>query len=100
MSGVEEIQLKVVFDSLCWVRLTVDGEQPVDPRNFRRGEEISFSGKEILIRLGNPRAVQLYINDDLVDEIQQVKRARNFLFRLEGESGEDENRPGYQDWQD
>lgn len=58
----EGVELAILVDEPCWMRVEIDG-QPAVERTFQPGESVEFQGQEqVTIRFGNPGGVRVVLN--------------------------------------
>jgi hypothetical protein len=63
---VNRITLSITAVDLCWVRLSIDGEERV-ARTLEPGERVTFRAKdEAVLRLGNAAGARVQANDRTV----------------------------------
>lgn len=81
VGNVEQLELKLLCNEHCWIKMVADGQEQFQERTLPQGEEIVVDAAEkIWIRLGNPPGVKLTVNGIEVTEISRQKNAHNFLF--------------------
>ncbi len=56
------LNIKIVFNDQCWIEVK-KGNTIIVSRLFYRGEKYQVKGKELVIKFGNPGAVELFINN-------------------------------------
>lgn len=81
VGNVEQLELELLCNERCWIKMLVDGKEQFPQRNFRKGEEVVVdTAEKIWIRLGNPQGVKMTINGIEVAEVSRQKKAHNFVF--------------------
>lgn len=77
--GDDKINVRVVMEGNCWIDMYVDNRN-VHQKTFTRGNEIDVSAeKEIRIRLGNPPAVKMFINEIEVEGLRDKRNPHNYI---------------------
>lgn len=80
--GVSEINIKLTFNDLCWIRLMVDSAaSPLIERTFRRGEEWTATASQMVwIRIGNPEGTAMTVNGIEIETVRHHRQPHNFSF--------------------
>jgi cytoskeletal protein RodZ len=84
VTGITELELTLYFEGPCWIELVVDGSEPFSPRTFAAGEDFTINASEsIALRMGNPPAVRVTVNNRELQENRDLAAPHNFRISLE-----------------
>ncbi len=70
----DPISGSLLFKDKCWLSLQVDGKK-IAERNFSGGEKIFWRGFEVILTLGRPQAVELYLNNLKMEKLADIQQA-------------------------
>ena len=83
LSGVRQKEVVLNFSGNCWVRILQDGET-VDDKVFNAGEsKILGDAQETWVRLGNPQAARIKVNDLEIESLVRFTSPVNVTIRKE-----------------
>lgn len=83
VANAEKLELKLLCDERCWIKMLVDGKEEIPQKNLSPGEKITANATgKIWLRLGHPRGVKVTMNGIEVKTVKDEKNAHNFLFVL------------------
>jgi cytoskeletal protein RodZ len=83
LSGVRRKEIALHFSGSCWVRILQDGKTRED-RVFNAGESKNIGdAQETWIRLGNPQAARIKVNDLEIDSLVRYTSPVNITIKKE-----------------